>query len=258
MGTSFKSSLTPFLIDIIKKSFTDGKKNIFEFGSRYGEDSTALATAFPDAHIYTFECNPNTLEVCRNECKKYNNITLTEKAVSNICDQITFYPINKSHTQTTWEDGNQGASSLLQASGEYPVEKYVQDKIVTNSITLKSFMEENFIEKIDFLWMDIQGAELMALQGLDDYIDKVNTIYTEVEFMEIYKNQPLFSDIKKFLEKNSFKFVGFLYKGQFSGDALFVNRRNEHIYNNIKKIFLQQKSLYTQIKERLELFFKYN
>lgn len=78
MNTSIKSSLTPPLIKIIQKSFFDEEKIIFEFGSRYGEDSTALAAAFPNAHIYTFECNPNTLEICRNECKRYQNITLED------------------------------------------------------------------------------------------------------------------------------------------------------------------------------------
>lgn len=257
MNTIIKSSLTPPLIKIIQKSFCDEEKIIFEFGSRYGEDSTALAAAFPNAHIYTFECNPNTLEICRNECKRYQNITLTEKAVSNINKRVEFYPINKELTKTTWGDGNQGASSLLQASGEYPIEEYIQDKILADAITLKSFMNQHAIKNINFLWMDIQGAELMALEGLDNYIEKVNIIYTEVEFMQIYKDQPLFSDIKKFLEEHCFKFAGFLSRSQFSGDAIFINERHKDMYYEVKKIIKKEKSLKMFIKEKLDLLFKY-
>lgn len=215
MNTIIKSSLTPPLIKIIQKSFFDEEKIIFEFGSRYGEDSTALAAAFPSAHIYTFECNPNTLEICRNECKRYQNITLTEKAVSNINKKVEFYPINKELTKTTWSDGNQGASSLLQASGEYPIEQYVQDKVLADAITLKSFMKQYSIKNINFLWMDIQGAELMALEGLDDYIEKVNIIYTEVEFMQIYKDQPLSLISKNFLKSIASNLQAFFLEANF-------------------------------------------
>lgn len=237
---NIRTSLTNELTKIINYSFTENK-NIFEFGSRYGEDSTALAAAFPQASIYAFECNPNTITKCREACSKYSNLTLTEKAISNICGTLDFYPINKEQTKTTWEDGNQGASSLLQASGEYPVETYIQDHTKVISTTLKNFMIEKQLKEINFLWMDIQGGELMALEGLEDYLDNVNVVYTEVEFIKIYKDQPLFTDIKFFLEKNNFIFLGFLNKSMYSGDAIFVNNKRENIHNKIRKILFIKK-----------------
>ena len=52
--------------------------------------------------------------------------------------------------------------------------------------------------------MDIQGAELLALKGLGEYIDRVKIVHTEVLFLELYKNQPLYNDTKKFLNSNGF------------------------------------------------------
>ncbi|WP_158992234.1 FkbM family methyltransferase [Mucilaginibacter sp. L196] len=224
-------------------------KIIFEFGSRYGEDTMAFADRYPLATIYAFECNPNTLPACRKNISAYNNIILTEKAISDKNGPISFYKIDKEKTETTWEDGNQGASSLLEASGKYPVENYVQEKVEVDGITLFSFIEENNLPAIDILWMDIQGAELMALKGLSDHIQKVKIIHLEVEFFEIYKDQPLFNDIQNFLFDNDFELLGFSSQHEYSGDAIFINRKlvSARKINKCKKALLGQGNLFSKI-----------
>lgn len=62
------------------------------------------------------------------------------------------------------------------------------------------------IKKIDFLKMDIQGGELSALSNATKLLKSTLVIQTEVEFVELYKDQPLFSDIDKFLRSQGFQF----------------------------------------------------
>ncbi len=200
-------------------------KVIFEFGSRYGEDSIEFAKKYPQATVYAFECNTNTLAECRKNISAYKNIILTEKAISDVNGTVSFYKIDKEKTETTWADGNQGASSLLKASGKYPVENYVQEEIKVDSITLSSFINANHIDTVDILWMDIQGAELLALKGLGDDIAKVKLMHLEVEFFEIYTNQPLFDEISAFLNDAGFELLGFSSQSNYSGDAIFVNKQ---------------------------------
>ncbi len=225
---------------------------IFEFGARYGEDTVEFAKKYPHATVYTFECNPNSLPECKERVSKYSNIILTEKAVTDENGIISFYAIDKENTITTWEDGNQGASSLLKASGKYEVEQYAQKEVFVEGITLNTFIQENNIPNIDLLWMDIQGAELKALQGLKDKISFVKLIHIEVEFMEIYTNQPLFQDIKIFFDLNGFIFLGFTSKGLYSADAVFVNS-NFYKKNYKKKIetILNKKEILEKKKMRL-------
>lgn len=230
-----KTSITKSMNDVIRKSFQNNqKKIIFEFGSRYGEDTIALAKEFPDAEIYTFECNPNTIEDCRKNCSRYKNIHLTEKAISNECKTVKSYPINKEETITHWHDGNQGASSLLKSTGKYELETYRQDEIEVEAITLEYFMETHNIDHIDFLWMDIQGGELMALEGLGHFLQKVNVIYTEVEFVDVYENQPLYNNIRSFLVKNGFSFAKFKTVGEYDANAFFVNSSNKELLEYIR------------------------
>ncbi len=199
-------------------------QSILEFGSRYGEDTIEFAKIYPGAQIYAFECNPNTLDNCRKNIRNYSNIILTEKAISDSDGQVSFFKIDKNKTITTWEDGNQGASSMLKSSGQYPIEQYAQEEIKVDSITLNNFIKDKKIAQVDILWMDIQGAELMALHGLKRNISIVKLIHLEVEFMEIYENQPLFEKINSFLKSKNFAFAGFTNYGEYSGDAIFLNK----------------------------------
>lgn len=199
-------------------------KFIFEFGSRYGEDTIEFAKRYKDATIYAFECNTNTIVQCRRNVCGFDNIVLTEKAVCDYDGVVKFYPIDKEKTITTWEDGNQGASSLFKASGNYEVEQYAQTETDVPCVRLDSFMKENNIPRIDILWMDVQGAELKALEGLGKRIRDVKVVHCEVEMMEIYSNQPLFHEVKHYLNKHGFKFMGFSTKSKYSGDAVFVKR----------------------------------
>lgn len=55
-----------------------------------------------------------------------------------------------------------------------------------------------------FMQLDIQGAELMALQNARDRLRDALVLHVEVEFMPLYKNQPLFSDVERYLRDQGF------------------------------------------------------
>ena len=198
-------------------------RTIFEFGSRYGEDSIEFAARYPQSAIYCFECNPKSLTILREKIELYSNIIFKECAISDRCEIIEFFQINEAKTKTAWVDGNQGASSIFKASGKYPLEVYHQDVINVQAITLNSILIQENIPEIDVMWMDIQGAELKALKGMGNKLANLKIVHLEVEFIEIYKGQPLFSKIDNFLKQNNFVFLGFTSKTHFSGDVIYLN-----------------------------------
>jgi FkbM family methyltransferase len=59
------------------------------------------------------------------------------------------------------------------------------------------------------LKIDIQGAELMALQHAEARLRDLLVIHSEVEFLPLYRGQPLFSDIEQYLRKRGFLFHRF-------------------------------------------------
>ena len=188
-------------IDIIRDDLI-----LFDIGSRDCVQSIEFYKRFPSAKIYAFECNPNTLDICRKNIESFRDrITLIEGAVCDYDGTITFYPINQQKTITTWQDGNPGASSLFRSNGRYTLEKYVQDEITTKCHRLDSVMERHGIPRVDIVWMDLQGAELLALKGLGGHLRDVSYIYTEVTHEEMYSGQAMFKDLNDFIVSAGFR-----------------------------------------------------
>jgi FkbM family methyltransferase len=64
-------------------------------------------------------------------------------------------------------------------------------------------------EGLTFLQMDIQGAELLALQNAQNRLRDALVLHIEVEFLQLYADQPLFSDVELFLRQRGFVFHRF-------------------------------------------------
>lgn len=65
-------------------------------------------------------------------------------------------------------------------------------------------------EGVTHLQMDIQGAELMVLQNSVKRLATACVLHLEVEFVPLYKQQPLFSEIELFLRGHGFMLHSFM------------------------------------------------
>jgi hypothetical protein len=73
------------------------------------------------------------------------------------------------------------------------------------------------VGKIDFIKLNVQGAELEILRGCGDTLDGVAGILLEVSFVESYKDRPMFADLDIWLREHGFTFfdlIGHHYVGR--------------------------------------------
>ncbi len=201
----------------------DAVRIVFDIGSRDGEQAIELSHLFPAAHVYAVECNPETLARCRASISSHSNITLIEKAVNGYTGRCKFYPIDTKRTITTWPDGNPGASSLFRATGDYPVEQYEQNEIEVDCIRLDDLCDELRIHAIDVIWLDIQGAELLALQSAGSLLKTARYLYLEVSHRAIYDGQCMFEEVDAFLRSQGFQLCSPIDKRQWQHDAVYKN-----------------------------------
>ncbi len=70
---------------------------------------------------------------------------------------------------------------------------------------LDEFCQSENVEEIDFLQIDVQGADLLVLQGAKEILaHSVLAIQIEVEFSHLYCDQPLFADVDTYLRQQNF------------------------------------------------------
>lgn len=212
------SSYTKFL-DYIDKEI----KIIVECGSRDCLDAIEMLKVYNPDIIYSFECNPESVEACKQNIANYPKIKLVDKAVSDKDGEITFYATDMEKSL----DKNIGASSALIHKGGQ--KDFIQKEITVPSITLDTFFNENNLKEIDLLCLDLQGYEQVALIGFLKNIHKVKYIISEVSFQDYYYGNVLFDEYVKFLQDLNFVMITVdpiehLLQRHAFGDALFINR----------------------------------
>lgn len=90
------------------------------------------------------------------------------------------------------------------------------------------------VSDLDYLKLDIQGAELMALQHATEKLQSCTIIQTEVEFLPMYRQQPLFSEVELFLRGLGFVLHKFEQLTTRTLQPLLVN---DSIYGGLHQLF---------------------
>ncbi|WP_348810503.1 FkbM family methyltransferase [Flavobacterium maritimum] len=215
----------PFLVK--KKLFRNKPIVIFDVGAHDGRSITLYKKHFTASTIFSFEPTPKTYLQLEKTAKKYSNSFVFNIALTSFIGQTEFYLNNSSLT-----------NSLLKSSDvENALSKVIEtkEKIIVNTNTIDQFCIENKIERINILKIDVQGADLNVLIGATNMLkeQKIDLIFVEVEFIEMYENQPLFHDVSLFLRSLNYDLFSFYNMsidkmGQIIyGDAIFLPKFNK-------------------------------
>jgi FkbM family methyltransferase len=229
---------------------------IFEIGACEGEDRIRYARIFPNANIYTFEALPNNIAHIKRNINKYEikNVSVHNVALSFEIGSADFYVSNgrpENAVESDWDYGNK-SSSLLPPDKHTDLASFIKfnEKITVPTDTLQNFCKNNSIKSIDFIHMDVQGAELMVLQGAEDFIASVKAIWLEVSQIQAYKDQPLVDDINKFMNENNFVLAKNCLEG-LQGDQLYISKYLYPDYEDLIKKINKKQSALEKVKQKL-------
>ena len=87
----------------------------------------------------------------------------------------------------------------------FGIKKFIKNKVPTKVIRLKEFIDQEKIDKIDFIKIDTEGFEFNILLGLENDIKKVKFILFEHHYDNMIIKNYKFKDINKLLKDNGFK-----------------------------------------------------
>jgi FkbM family methyltransferase len=123
---------------------------------------------------------------------------------------------------------NSQSSSILNLKKHneiYPNIHVTREETMISRTLDDLFIDKYEIKKFNFINMDIQGAELLALKGAKNILRNIDAIYTEVNFQELYKGCALTKDLDIFLKNYNFSRVRTVTPEHPSwGDALYLKK----------------------------------
>jgi FkbM family methyltransferase len=192
---------------------------IIHIGAHHAEEAGDYAASGVE-HVLWLEANPALLD----EIEKQSNAAGLKTAI------VTGYAIsNVDNELVTLNVTNNGQSSSILELGTHEVmypHIHVVDKKEVRTQTVKTLLQTYNLKISDyqFINIDIQGAELLALQGFDDLLSSpsLSGIYLEINFDEVYKGCPLVIELDEYLAKFGFYRHTTATTPYGWGDALYV------------------------------------
>jgi FkbM family methyltransferase len=137
--------------------------------------------------------------------------------VSDIVDEtVSFKVASNTGSSTIFEP----TDSWYQTFSDLSFEKTETVTCARIDDTLHAKFDTDFLEKMKFIVLDIEGAELKALKSMGKLLDNAGFAFVEVSLRRNFHKAPIMKDIDTFLYAHSFKRI-FLKHGAASGDALY-------------------------------------
>ncbi|HEX9659951.1 MAG TPA: FkbM family methyltransferase, partial [Rhodothermales bacterium] len=186
------------------------------------------ARLFPNGTIYAVEPLPANVARMHATIRRHrvSNVRVIPVALSDTTGSAPFH-VSSGHPEDRavsedWDYGNK-SSSLLSPDLTKEVHPWIRfDNVIeVRTATLADICEEVGVGRIDFIHLDVQGAELKVLAGAGDLMDHVTGVWLEVERIPLYRDQPLASDVERFLRGRGFSKIKDTV-GEISGDQLWI------------------------------------
>lgn len=198
---------------------------IFDVGACIGDWASMAHKIFPGATIHCFEIIQPTVERLKENVKQIRNVVVNDFGLSDKegVVKVRYFPSDPTHS----------------TMAKYP---HKLEYIVTNGLVMTgdSYIEKHGIDRVNFLKMDVEGAECLVLHGLfkaitDGKIDVIQFEYGKVNILMNF----ILRDFYEFFQKHGY-IIGKIYPNyvdfrdydfnheDFYGPNYLAVRRDQH------------------------------
>lgn len=191
-------------------------KNVLHVGAHKAEELVSYLDNGVEKVIWV-EANRELAQQLKERLQEDINTVINAVVSDKDDNEVDFFVTNNGESSSILELG----THKILFPGIHTV-KSVKEKTKTiDSIFFENKMD---FKKIDFINLDIQGAELKALRGIKEFFN-IKAIYTEVNTDYVYKECALIEEIDDFLHAFKFERVETkMWPNHPWGDALYVRK----------------------------------
>ena len=226
-----------FLIDYInkRKILNFFKKNLkneidifIDVGAHHAESIKLFNNNFVVKQFFCFEASPINFQILK---KNVNNIKNSSVEIFNygIGENVGFFEFNQSQesSSSTLVKINNNSKYLIKKNkmlNFFKTKNIPFKKIKVEIKTLKDFIKNKSIKKIDILKIDTEGYDFNVIKSLGDEINNVEYIYFEHHFHDMLVKDYHLSDVHSYLK--NFNFIK-VFKIK-----MYFRKTFEYIYHN--------------------------
>ena len=212
------------------KTSLNHKLSLLDIGAKGGLGYPWNTAKSSTLNVIFVDPNPQAVE----ELKSHHHSDILPYALWSENAELTLNINNSPGTSSLFEP-NMSFLNQFEDSQRFEA----KNKITLSAKTIDELASNDILMDIDFMKIDIQGAELDVLKGgLNFCKNNLIGLEAEVEFSSMYQNQPLFSELEIFvrqelglelwdIRKTYWKYAQSRYKNPTKGrlvfgDALFL------------------------------------
>lgn len=192
---------------------------MFDVGANAGQTTETMLDLFPTSVIHAFEPGNQAFGQLSRRLDGKAGVHLHNKAVGSALGRISLNENSEITMSSILPLGRQGWGTVQQ----------VREVEMT---TVDEVCRQNGIKYLSILKSDTQGYDLEVLQGASGMLKegRVDCVFFEVIFSELYQGIPRFDGVFSFLLDHGFVLVNIYNSHMKRGvaawaDALFINRR---------------------------------
>lgn len=164
----------PFCTGLLQKLVKEGEV-VFDIGANIGFYTLIFSKLVGEkGKVYAFEPDPINFSILKKniEANNIHNVILVNKAVSDKNEEVNFY---------IYESNTSGNSLFAENLNTVP-----SRSIKVEAIRLDKYFKKDI--KVDFIKMDIEGAEPRALKGMARILGKSKNLILLTEFCPFVLN----------------------------------------------------------------------
>lgn len=174
-------------------AFREAPLRIIDAGARHGAEAVW--------DLYGNQVEILAFEPDAEECRR---LTETERSPNRRYIPLA---VGASEAEATLQVASYQASSSLLPTNDQLLARFAMGELLTqvDTTTIKvtdidSFLQREGLDYVDFLKVDVEGAELLALQGAERTLSSsVLGVNVEVWFQEEHAGRALFADVDRYL-----------------------------------------------------------
>jgi FkbM family methyltransferase len=179
-------------MDIYKFIQDLNPKVLVEIGVHFGEDTRVFRQMLPAARIVGFEPDPRNIEIIQDtgvdRICEFHPVALSDKNEIRTfymsSGKVGHHP-DRQHLDNDWSS----SSSLKRPTGHLNEHKWITFPNTAQVQCMRLDDVESLKDTtVDFIWVDVQGAEDIVFSGAKDVLSRTRYVYTEYA-TDLYEGQ---------------------------------------------------------------------